>query len=449
MKYHCHIPELLELVCNLVCDSVVLHGNAWSLPRPLYLHCIVTYQDKYSNVDSLYKWYLCVISGRSDEISVNDVCRLDHVVLDSLDIDRDYELLVPFSRRYDVDDTVQCLHRFASRCVSAGKRHMMVVMMNRLLIESPRPSVRDVALLYGAQLQPGPEYIKHLCGCGMHDILRDSMGGGGDEIDYCCVYHAIRSGDCETIKLVMRAYGDVQFMEYVLDDATVESMEALGPVLPYCAMINIPSYDVMKWIIEHHIVKDDDIVYDIAMQAAEHGGVHVDILFSLIEQEGFKVPSNILARMYKCHVTDLSVIDYLVSRGGDVNAVYNKTFTVMNSLPLLARYWIDSGITKDVMHHLDIEHQSVVYSCVVHGMTGPVLESIIHDYQLDIDVPGTYETSLHHACEYGYYDIIDMLCRSGIDIYKLDGHGRAAYDRACDDDVRQMLSRYGYVNDEK
>lgn len=127
---------------------------------------------------------------------------LDHVVLDTVKCDHDYDILVRIAQDHDVDAAVKCLHRFIGRCTTSREFEMVSTMMNHLLTAHPSGAIRDIAVLYGGVLQHDPLYLHDACACGMHDIIKQCIADG-QMVDNRCIQFTIDSCDSESIRMVL------------------------------------------------------------------------------------------------------------------------------------------------------------------------------------------------------------------------------------------------------
>lgn len=365
MKYYIHIPKLLEFSLYAACDDVALRGTSGltrQLPYVLYQRCIMTFADKLNRnmtIKKLYDsraqkdldlWNIMRWASVEVRVSVIDHIHLD--VGDTQQLSRFMTYLVDASD-HDVDSVIQCLLRWASRCISSGMHELMVNMMSAALMEGPCRAIRQILIQYGGYIDPSDRSIVTVAGrCGFAVVVQHAVHRGGT-LSPKHLLDAIKSGDADTIVYISSALGEAHTHEQMtqmeidvrdFDVALCEQLLSLHilELGQHYNLSNIRSVNVLQWFVDHLLVDTSVIFPGVVNRALYRGHPWVDILHYLVEHVHATVPCDILYRMKLYDVPDLDVLDYIIVHGANIDVIVDTQFMVkISRVPGLLRYWLD------------------------------------------------------------------------------------------------------------
>lgn len=363
------------------------------MPYVLYLRCIMAFAEKYTEIYSPVNVYNVLRLGTELDISmvmtVNNLVRLiDHVALDMIDNMSDdlsqydpsllsgLNSLVSGSQSgdqilgahlYDFlsghgndDAVVQCLHRFASRCIAARMLDLLMHLFSEALHERPCKEIRQILYSYGAHIDVNDYRIfETACACGMAGVIErlvsSHQADTADIVHYLAL--AMQSGDADIMRLVAALLPpvidgvcyvdardfDVSYCELLLSLGVIglnvsehRCYLVVGQNEPRYELFffNVCSIDVMKWMLQHNAINVRNAIHDVVCHAIVYGEPYIEILHYLVEDVHISMPSNVHYPMRQC---DLGVVNYITAHDDHRHPVT----TSENSL--LIRYWLDCG----------------------------------------------------------------------------------------------------------
>lgn len=155
---HLHIPTLHELALDVAADGVVVHGKqglSRPMNRPLYYRCIQTYAQKHDDSMRMIKLFHRATSA--GDIGTVPTLPMLVTLTDHCGMVEDYMMTVGALLSIaddDVDSVIECMHRLAARCMTAGKHQVLMDTMKVALLHTPCRAIRDVIVKYGGYLDP-------------------------------------------------------------------------------------------------------------------------------------------------------------------------------------------------------------------------------------------------------------------------------------------------------
>lgn len=326
LDLHAHIPKLEQFALYAACDRVVLHGKAGlkkPIPYLLYLRCILAFNERHrskpiSLTNMLRRWRRGDRFGGHDAGFIDCVhltvqaaaCVLDHAVISpgNLGIEFIFSTMMR-NASDDVDCAVQCIHRFAARCETAGAHELLMKCVNEGLRCEHNRDVALVLIQYGARTDSDiPSYaVRYAVWCGTYETVSTLISNNSSHHDRNSeLIDAIDRGDKDIITLVFNAIEPREWkeMQFHLNDISVgdftvplcEFLLSLGVLRQgkRYRLFRIRSVAVVQWFIDHDLTSIDRTFKNVVDSAIGSGGVYHDVLQYLVEQVHVPVPYNIL-----------------------------------------------------------------------------------------------------------------------------------------------------------
>lgn len=367
MRLRLHIPKLKELALYTA-SYIIIYAYDRSprrpIPHELYLQCLAAFIEKYSDGASVQKIYYRNRRGGGGRLPDyleqwrmslgTAICMADHLVFDDdgdrrsgTDISDILEALI--TKDAGDDDVVQCIHRLFSLLRHSRSNLEPVVDMMGYSLHRCSRSVREELMRCGASLDyDGWKYLEHLCRCGVHRNLKDMLSHREhrDIIhDQELLCSAVESGDVTTVEVVTALTN-----EHIHPDVVIRTDRALNArdfTVPLCERLlslgvlrhgqhlsldNVRSLDVMQWLIQHDVVRENDVITDVIRRAVYHGGKYVEILRWLVE--GARTPlcdiqltdwcqfkSSVFQSTSFDGVPNLQIYEYLIQHGASYPSI--------------------------------------------------------------------------------------------------------------------------------
>lgn len=204
---------------------------------------------------------------------------------------------------------------------------------------------------YGATLdQQHFAFLRQACGCGQSRLLGTLEA---PLYHHVCRNNAVSSGDIDTVKLVFNRIGHEDYVSLAntadMNVAYCDALLALGVWRRgYVVTFSLNSIPMLKWLLDHDMINVNVQLSCIASDAIERGGQYFDVLHYLIDEMHYTVDKDLLTCIKWKEDVDLSVVDYLISHGADVNAYVSNDGQqsdqqLIGTAPLFLRYWLDKG----------------------------------------------------------------------------------------------------------
>lgn len=448
MKLHFHVPKLVELAIYVVCEDIVRHGAQQlvrPMPRPLYHWCISAFAEHHVKEITMPRLFHSIMScNYLDDFDTPcdlraAMCILDHVVLQDVDVDGIIDCLITASDA-DVDGVIECIHRFAARCLASNKHDMMMGVMNNALKIGPCRAIREILIHYGAVCDTNDLLITSLIGDTSAMSSAASTGVSTQQFNTIVLKLSIRSGNIDAVKWVIESRGPQHLDDGTSVDGRDLSVNMLEALLSFgifttghhYTVENIRSTHVLRWLLDHDVIDTSSTLRQMAVRAATHGGIYAEILYYMVEQAHTAVPRDVLPELGLRKISDLTVVDYLISHGADVNELAHHEDDYIMTAPLYLRYWLDVGL--NMLDYDDDEKFNYVKCCVryAHCIPVVVMEMLGIDVNAaDDSYTGNGMSLLHIACLYRKTRSAQVLIEQGADVDAVDDNGRTPLHIAC------------------
>lgn len=476
MKFHCHIPALHQFALDSACDDVVKHGKQGvkPMPRPLYYRCIQTYAEKKSNVLSIMKLFKANRSLREPDSGMERpshacaIVALQHVIVEDYTDDLLYYVFVLLgSWHRNIDGVVSCIHNFAGRCRSLHALDAFYAAMTMGITQYPSKCIGDVLLSYNvpADIQHNEDGLKLACRLGRASVVRQIRDG--ITVNYSHLIASIESNDIDTVSCISdRLVGETRVVQQDTGTNTPNISLELCQFLVQsgifkmgsrCNITSISSLSVLKYLLDNNLI-DSLVTYFYSLyNALLYGGAYNDIYCYFIEQEGVITPNDILSCCSVDDTTDLSLLDYVIAHGADVNArEYSvpeegilQALNVAVQTPSLLRYWLDNGLTfelnsyvKELIKCIDIPSYRHSFICAIRVL----VHMFGFDVNAKVDGDDDDNTLLHLSVKPPHLDVLNGLIELGANVNAVNKKGATVLHRACQyggDEAVLMLIKVG------
>lgn len=461
VKFHIHIPTLLDFALGAACVNITLNGRQPTIPYVLYLKSISAFADIYSrNRPSVLKWYhQCRVQNIEMKLDVwmrytdlrTTLCMFDHVCVDHCQsLMSVCKIAFKDKINDDPDAVISFIHRsYHHYLVHPEIKDDIRILFNNMLLCSPCPSIRGVLLSSGAELtvDNGDDLLHAMIKNGMTSNVKQELLNGA-QINPSDVYAAIESGDVELVNLVRTLGIVLNNLDVSLVGLDVLRLLLSKGVLKDGTKIlvtGLRSLEVVKWLMHHDLIDWDTSLVPCIAAALMHGGEMGEIVRYLILDKHMTVPADLLMQIVVYDVKDLGLLELVMDAGADVNAIEpGVCSTVMQEAPALLRFWMDRGITADTVRMCMVGvGWNGLLSCMVATMPASVIDMMINHFNLDVNADRDYDgkTALHMASERNQYDVVCMLLEHGAKRDAVDKGGYTPYDITTSARVRQLLNK--------